>query len=55
MVVIAAGGIGAVYLITGGAEETGAGWMTAPVEMSQPRDLSKVAVVVEMFLSSEVF
>ena len=41
-------------LITGGAEETGASSMTARVELSQPRDSSKVALVVEIFLSSDV-
>ena len=51
---MAAGGISGVCLIAGGAEEIGADSMTAPVESSQPRDSSKVAVVVEMFLSSEV-
>ena len=37
-------------LIIEGAEETGAGSMTALVELSRPRDWSKVALVVEMFL-----
>ena len=51
---MAASGIGGVCLITGGVEETGANWMTALVELSQPRDSPKAAVVIEMFLSSEV-
>jgi len=35
MVIMAAGAIGGVNLITGGVEETGADWMTtAPVELS---------------------
>ena len=51
---MAAGAIGGLCLITREAEETGADWMTAPVELSQPRDLSKAAIVVIMFLSSEV-
>ena len=51
---MAAGGIGGVCLIPGEVEETRADWVTVPVELSQPRGLSKAAMVVEMFLSSEV-
>ena len=51
---MAAGGIGGVCLIVGGAEESGVDWMPVPVELSQPRDSSKVAVVIEIFLSIEI-
>ena len=47
--VMAAGGNDGACFISGGMEETGADWMTAPVELSQPKDSSKVVVVVEMF------
>ena len=41
-------------LIPRGAEEPGVNLMTAPVELNQPRDLSKAVVVVEVVLSSKV-
>ena len=41
-------------LIRRGAEESEVNLMTAPVELSQPRDSSKVLVVVEVVLSSKV-
>ena len=48
-----AGGTGGMCLITGGTEEIGAHWVTAPVELSYLTDPSKFAVILQIFRSSE--